>query len=385
MNPGDVSGAPAALEPSAAHARRRVALDEQAHRLRPLQAFVAGSLAVVVISVALVPFGQDLPRAVPALLLLVPVLAAGLLAGRLLAATIALEAAFALALAFLPPIGSPLVELTHDAVALGIFAVVAGALGVIIASVVTSERRRSLAERAQVEALQAVDAQRSALLRSVSHDLRTPLASIRAVVTDLQDDAPFDVATRIELLGLVATETERLDRLVANLLSMSRIEAGAFLPNRQPVEVAELIEACVERLRRALVGVEVVVDVDDEGLVAFGDYTQLDQVVTNLVENAARHSPPGGQVTIAARRVDAAVRIVVSDQGPGIPAELRDVVTEPFRGIGSQASTGIGLAICRSIAEAHGGRILVDDEPGGGARISIEVPDDAPLGAGDRR
>ncbi len=357
------------------------AVTDGAHRLRPLPAFIAGSIAVVVICGVLVPFGEGLPRVVPALLLLAPVLAAALLSGRLVAATLALEAALAFALGFLPPIGSPAVELAHDIVALAIFIVVAGALGVIISTVVTSERRRSLAERSQLTLLQAVDAQRAALLRSVSHDLRTPLASIRSVITDLQSNAPYDRSTRAELLDLVAAETERLDRLVANLLSMSRIEAGAFLPDRQPVDVAELVDECTTRLQRALDHVDLVVSVPSGLPAALGDYSQLDQVMTNLIENAARHSPEGGRVTIRARAGDDTIAISVSDEGPGIPVELRDVVLEPFRGVTSSDSTGIGLAICRSIIEAHDGTISVDDEPGGGAQISFVVPTDPPVGA----
>lgn len=356
------------------------------HLVAPLTAFVAASVVVVAITVILVPFGQDLPRVVPALLLLAPVIAAGLLSGRLVAAAVALETAMAFALGFLPPIGSPLVELTHDAIALAIFAVVAGALGTIISTVLTSERRRAQAERAQVVSLQEVDAQRSALLRSVSHDLRTPLASIRAVVTDLQADMPFDVETRDELLAIVAAETERLDRLVANLLSMSRIEAGAFLPEREAVDVAELIEVSVGRLEHALDHVEVVLEVADDLPPVPGDFVQLDQVVANLVENAARHSPEGGRVTVRAEREPGGgfVRVSVLDEGPGIPEEQRHEVLEPFRSGGGSSSTGIGLAICRSVVEAHDGTIHVDEAPHGGACLVVRLPAELGVGAGDR-
>ena len=356
------------------------------HLVSPLTAFVAASVVVVVITVILVPFGQDLPRVVPALLLLAPVLAAGLLSGRLVAAAVALETALAFALGFLPPIGSPLVELTHDAIALAIFVVVAGALGTIISTVLTSERRRAQAERAQVVSLQEVDAQRSALLRSVSHDLRTPLASIRAVVTDLQADAPFDVATRDELLAIVAAETERLDRLVANLLSMSRIEAGAFLPGREAVDLGELIEISVGRLEHALDKVEVVLEVAEDLPAVEGDFVQLDQVVSNLVENAARHSPEGGRVTVRAEREAERGTVVISvlDEGPGIPEAQRQEVLEPFRSGDGSTSTGIGLAICRSVIEAHDGTIHVDDAPHGGACLVVRLPADLGVGAGDR-
>lgn len=348
---------------------------------------MAASVVILAITAVLVPFGQDLPRVVPALLLLGPVIAAGLLSGRLVAAAVALEAALAFAAGFLPPLGSPVVELTQDAVALAIFVLVAGALGTIISTVVTSERRRALAERSQVASLQAVDAQRSALLRSVSHDLRTPLASIRAVITDLQADTPFDLDTRDELLGLVAAECERLDRLVANLLSMSRIDAGAFLPERDAVDLAEVAELSVARLEHALVRVRIELDLAEDLPVVEGDFVQLDQVVSNLVENAARHSPEGGRVTIRVAAEDdrRAVRLTVEDEGPGIPPELRTQVLEPFRTGSGPVSTGIGLAICRSIVEAHDGTIRVDDAPHGGARLVVRLPAEGRVGPGDRR
>ena len=354
--------------------------------MTPLAAFAAASVVVLAITAVLVPFGQDLPRVVPALLLLVPVIAAGLLSGRLVAAAVAIETAVVFALGFLPPIGSPFVELAHDAIALAIFAVVAGALGTIISTVVTSERRRALAERSEVASLQELDVQRSALLRSVSHDLRTPLASIRAVVTDLQADTPFDSATRGELLEIVAAECERLDRLVANLLSMSRIEAGAFLPERDAVDLAELVETSVARLEYALVHVQIALELADDLPSVEGDFVQLDQVVSNLVENAARHSPDGGRVTVTAEaEADRSmVRLTVVDEGPGIPVALRAEVLEPFRTAGEPTSTGIGLAICRSIIGAHGGTIHVDDAPHGGACLVVRLPTDRSVGAGDR-
>ena len=208
--------------------------------LSPLRVFAIGSLAVLAITLALLPFGTDLTRAGPALLLMVPVIGAAIFGGWLAAAGVAFEASMAFAVGFLPPIGSPAVSVGDDLAALVLFIVVVGATGILVAGIVASQRRHLIADELRIDALEQADIQRAALLRSVSHDLRTPLATIRAVATDLSSDVSFEPATRDELLGLVVDEAERLDRIVANLLSLSRLEAGSFLPDRQAVDVGEL-------------------------------------------------------------------------------------------------------------------------------------------------
>ena len=245
---------------------------------------------------------------------------------------------------------------------------VAGAAGVLVATVVATERGRLAAEQAQAETLREVDRQRTALLRSVSHDLRTPLATIRAAATDLDTDVPYDAATRSELLGMVVEETERLDRIVANLLSLSRIEAGALLPDRQAVDIGELIDACTHRLHRLLArqGLEVAVD-DDLPLVR-ADYSQLDQVLTNVLENAARHSPPTAR-SVSRRPGSGAGDGGHRDRSTTAPGSTlaggrRSSSRSPPRR--ATSSRGVGLAICRAVVEAHGGTIVAGGSPPGG-------------------
>ena len=152
-------------------------------------------------------------------------------------------------------------------------------------------------EAHRLDLLERVDEQRRALLRSVSHDLRTPLAAIRAATSDMRDGAGYDDATRDELLDMVGDEAERLDRLVANLLSLSRIEAGAFQPDRQAVALDELVADRVHRLARVFRDVTVEQAIVRRALpLVDADYSQLDQVLTNLLENAARHSPDGASI-----------------------------------------------------------------------------------------
>jgi len=342
-------------------------------------ATVLGALLVVVAAVVLIPFRGQTSTATDALVLMVPVVAAAWIGGRRSALVTAALATVTLEVEFLPPYGTFKLDLFDDAVALVVFAAVALAVGTLVA---LEGERRELAERradkiealyeqqrslqqeqerlaAEKRALELIGDYRSALLRSVSHDLRTPLATIRAVTSDLQVGADYDDATRKELLDLVVDETERLDRLVTNLLSLSRIEAGSLEPERQAVALDELLSARVRKLNRLLRDVRVQVDVPFTLPLADADYTLVDQVVTNLLENAARHSPSGGLVRVRARAHEQWIEVAVSDHGPGIDPRERDRIFEPFqRGEGS-TSSGVGLAICKAIVEAHGGSIAV--------------------------
>ena len=246
-----------------------------------------------------------------------------------------------------------------------------------LAEVAELERSRAQlqAEAQRAQQLEEIESQRRAMLRSVSHDLRTPLATIRAVTSDLRAGAPYDEETRNELLDTVADEAERLDRLVANLLSLSRIEAGVLKPDRQAVDVDELVRDRVRSLGRLFRQVRIVVDVPHDLPLVDGDYSQLDQLVSNLLENAARHAPPRSTVTISARQAgDSTVEVSVSDEGVGVPQPEIQHIFEPFRRGDGSRSSGIGLAICRAVAEAHGGRIWVNRTPGGGATFTSSLP-----------
>ena len=360
-----------------------------------------GLTVAAILVAALLPLRGDISPATPALLLVLPVVIGAVAGGSRAAVAVALAAALALDLLFLPPYGRPDVAVAEDVVALLLFLAIALAVGSLVAIEaqrrVTAEQRTAeleaandqLAElsedRARLEeethrlrVLEQVDVQRSALLRSVSHDLRTPLATIRAVTTDLQDGPDYDVATRRELLTLVGDEAERLDRLVANLLSLSRIEAGAFAPERQAVDLDELLRERGRRLAAmfAASSVRLVVDVEDDLPLVDGDYTQLEQVVTNLLENAARHAPFRSTVTVSAHRRPRfeAVEVMVVDEGTGVSDYERSRIFDAFRRGEGSRSSGIGLAICKAVVEAHGGTIEVRRTEGGGATFAFTLP-----------
>ncbi len=210
--------------------------------------------------------------------------------------------------------------------ALVVFLVVAVVVGGLVGTVAAADRQRIRAEAARAQALEEVDRARTGLLRSVSHDLRTPLATIRAVATELQSGTEYDQPTRDELLGLVGAEAERLDRIVENLLSMSRIEAGTFAPDRQAVDLAELVTASADRLHRVLTGLRLELDIAPDLPLVPADYSQIDQVLSNLLENAARHSPPDApvRITVAIERDATPTEVTVSvvDRGPGVDPAL---------------------------------------------------------------
>lgn len=355
-----------------------------------------GAALVVAATAALVPLRDDITRASPALVLVIPIVVAGLVGGRGAAVIAAAGAALAFNVAFIPPYWRLEVHAPDDIVALTVFGFVAIVVGTLVAregerrqsaeeraaeleilnqelQTIQAERQRLADEAVRATVLERVDEQRAALLRSVSHDLRTPLAAIRAVVSDLLSGAPYDEATRAELLTLVGDEAERLDRLVANLLNLSRIEAGALRPERQEVAIDELVVDTVRRLGRLLATRRVQIELPPLPVVQ-GDYTQLSQVVSNLLENAARHAPPKSTIRIGGRERSQVIEVWVDDEGAGVLPLDRHRIFEPFRRGEGSSSSGIGLAICKAIVEAHGGQIAVDGSPRGGARLCFTLP-----------
>jgi signal transduction histidine kinase len=223
--------------------------------------------------------------------------------------------------------------------------------------------------------LEAADRHRRELIANVSHELRTPISVLRAVLENVVDGVtgPDDAQVKRAL-----AQTERLGRLVGELLDLSRLEAGAVPLDLSDFEVAPFLARAVDEAAAAR-GVRFALSVEPSGLTACADQSRLHQVVANLVDNAAKHSPHGGVVRIGARaRPGGAVRIEVADEGPGIPEGERVRVFERFtRGGGSGqptgGGTGLGLAIARWAVELHGGTIEVAPSARG-ALIRVDLP-----------
>jgi two-component system sensor histidine kinase KdpD len=218
---------------------------------------------------------------------------------------------------------------------------------------------------------------RAALFSSVTHDLRTPLASVTASVTSLLDtEASFSAEDRRVLLETIRDEAVRLNRLVGNLLDLSRMRAGALVPNATPASIEEVIEGVLARLQPLLAGHDVRLMLREDLPDVRIDVVQIDQVLTNLLENAAKFTPRGAPITVAASRWQETVEVRVADRGPGIPPTEREHVFEPFvRGDGQPSTgAGLGLSIGRAIVESHGGRIWIEGTPGGGTTVVFRLP-----------
>jgi two-component system sensor histidine kinase KdpD len=226
-----------------------------------------------------------------------------------------------------------------------------------------------------VEMLQEVDRLRRSLVSAVSHDLRTPLATIKVAVSSLRNPgASMSETDRQEMLGLVEAQADRLDRLVTNLLDMTRLQAGVLEPRRQSVTLGSIVEDAVGALGPANGPAHLCVKLPDHLPVVDVDRVLVGQVFANLLENAARFAPDGTPVTVSAIALPDAIRVTVADQGPGIPASDRDGIFEMFSRNDAGGRAGLGLAIAKAFVEAHGERIWLEDSSNGGARFSFDLP-----------
>jgi K+-sensing histidine kinase KdpD len=254
---------------------------------------------------------------------------------------------------------------------------------------------RSAFERAShAEALRQSERLKSALLDAVTHDLRTPLTSIKASVTTLLDELKTNTSDaspavlseegRREMLEVINEECDRLNRFVEGLVEMARIEAGEFRLRRRWGTIEEMVEMALARAKTLTDQHPVEVDIENNLPVVLVDARAVSEVIYTLVDNAAKYSPAGTLIHISASRADGEmIRASVEDRGPGIPIELRERVFDKFfRAIrdgdsirSHPSGTGMGLAIARGIVEAHSGRIWIESGAGGlGTRVVFELP-----------
>ncbi len=214
--------------------------------------------------------------------------------------------------------------------------------------------------------LEESDRLKSALLSSVSHELRTPLATIKASVTSLRSgEVAWESTARDELLAAVDDEADHLNRLVGNLLDMSRIESGALKPKLQWNLIGEILSGVIARMRQSIVNHRLVIDIPEALPLVPVDYVQMEQVFSNLISNSLKYAPAGTTIAVRARREkDSTLLVEVSNQGPPVPEEHLNRIFDKFYRVTAAdrvTGTGLGLSICKGIIEAHGGRIWAEN------------------------
>ena len=369
----------------------------------------ASAVAALTVALKLLGGGVNSTTVALALLLAVLFIAARMESGPALVASVL--AAFSFNFFFLPPFGTLHIAEPENWVALAAFlltAVIAGQLstrarrraeeaeaGRLEIERLYEELRNAFERASHAEALRQSEKLKSALLDAVTHDIRTPLTSIKASVTTLLDElrgrayegqrVALGAESRREMLEVIDEESDRLNRFVEGLIELARIEAGELRLRLRWGAVDEVVAAALARAapltRNHRLGVEL-----EDGLPAVRvDPHAVAEVVYTLVDNAAKYSPPGTTIRVAAGRAeDEMIRIAVEDEGQGIPAGVRERVFDKFfratrdgdtGGGRSPAGTGMGLAIARGIVEAHGGRIRVEGRAAGaGARVVFTLP-----------
>jgi two-component system sensor histidine kinase KdpD len=272
--------------------------------------------------------------------------------------------------------GAPAFSATDDR----LLSAVANQLGLAI------ERVRLREEVMEAEILRRADELKTALLNAVSHDLRTPLSSIIASAGSLlQEDVSWTGEERRDFAHAIEDEAQRLNRLVGNLLNLSRIEAGSLRPDKGWYDFGALLDDVLGRLRPLTASHSLVADVPDDLPPVLLDYVEVDEVLSNLIENAAKHTPARTDIRVAARQVNGELEVEVADRGPGIPPDALPRLFEPFYRVskaGQPKGTGLGLAVAKGIVEAHGGRIWAENRAEGGARFAFTLPLNPPNGAG---
>ncbi|HEY3670173.1 MAG TPA: ATP-binding protein [Acidimicrobiia bacterium] len=280
---------------------------------------------------------------------------------------------------FIPPRGSLPLNSVDDVASLIAFVFAAAACSVVVTRLNSMRRKAEAHERAAYDAelAAAINENRAAFLSSMTHNLRTPLASIRAAADTLRSpSARMDDPTRARLVATVHDEADRLERLVGKVLELSRVHAGVLEPEPEATDVAELTREAVRRLRHVAPHHSIDLAVEGDLLVVDTDPAMLELVLVNLLENALRYGPTGTDIGVFARAVGTGCEIRVVDHGPGIAPADRERVFEEFVRLDGPGS-GLGLAIARAVTECQQGSLTYETTPGGGATFVVALPGDA--------
>ncbi|HEV7683182.1 MAG TPA: DUF4118 domain-containing protein [Pyrinomonadaceae bacterium] len=372
--------------------------------------YVGAVLGAVLVTALLAPFHDQINSTTVSLSFLLVVLFVALFWGSGPALLASVLAVVSLNYFFLPPLYTLSIAHPQNWIALAAFFTTALAVGQL------SARARRRAEEAETgrreierlyqelqsaferasyaEALRQSEKLKSALLDAVTHDLRTPLTSIKASITTLLDEVrgrspedqvvALDAESRMEMMEVIDEESDRLNRFISGLIDLARIEAGELHLRRSWGTVDEIVATALSRAESLTKGHQVILNVEAELPVVRVDERAVSEVVYTLVDNATKYSPPGTSINISARRsAEGTVTMAIEDQGEGIATNLRERVFDKFfratrdGDISTQqpSGTGMGLAIAKGIIEAHGGRIWIEAAAGGrGTRVAFTLP-----------
>jgi K+-sensing histidine kinase KdpD len=383
---------------------RRSVLDHKA------AGYVVAALSVTVLTVLLKAIGTHINAATVSLALLLNVLFIATRWGSLPALAASILAMLCFNFFFLPPFGTFTIAATDNWIALLAFLVTAVTAGQLSASArrraeeaelgrreierLYAELRDAFERASHAEALRQSEKLKSALLDAVTHDLRTPLTSIKASITTLLDEirrstdgeppVSLDRESRVEMMEVIDEETDRLSRFVNGLIELARIEAGELNLRRRWSAVEEIVSTALLRAEPMTRNHRVELDVERELPGLRVDERAVSEVVYTLIDNAAKYSAKGSTIRISARRAgEEQIEMSVEDQGPGIPVDLRELVFDKFFRAtrdgdirkGQPSGTGMGLAIAKGIVEAHEGRIWIESGSGGkGTRVLFTLP-----------
>jgi two-component system sensor histidine kinase KdpD len=373
--------------------------------------YLWATLAISVVTLALAPFRLNINSTTVALALLLAVLFIATLLGSRPALLASLIAVLVFNFFFLPPFHTFTIADPQNWIALTAFLVTAITVGELSARArhraeeavrgrreierLYEQLRAAFEQASHAEALRQSEALKSALLDAVTHDIRTPLTSIKASVTTLLDDGPgpavsgeqrlgLDLEGRQELLEVINEEADRLNSFIQSLIELARIEAGAMVLRRRWGVIDEIVAAVMKRAAPLTRSHRLAVEIEKDLPAARVDSEAIAEVVYTLVDNATKYAPLNTVIRISARRTtNEMIEIAVEDAGPGIPVALRESVFDKFfsttqatgQGLARPSGIGLGLAIARGIVSAHGGQIWVADGPDGkGARLTFTVP-----------
>jgi two-component system sensor histidine kinase KdpD len=359
---------------------------------RPALGYVSAIAGVLAATLLLIPFRDHINSTTTSLVFLLVVLLAAILFGSRPALVASVMAALSFNYFFLPPYYTLTIAEPQNWVALIAFLAVALTVGQLSAN---ARARAEMAEdlykqlqdafeqASEAEAVKKSEKLKSALLDAVTHDLRTPLTSIKAATTMLIDEnskhavhRTLDPERSADLLEVINEETDRLNTFVESMVELARIEAGDLNWPQTTVAVDEIVTGAVRRAVGIVGGRHMNIDIEPELPLLNVDARSISEVIFNLIDNAVKYSPDETPIEITARRVNGKVEFAVQDQGPGIAqAERENVFQKFYRRDNASKGFGLGLAIARGIVEAHGGHIRIG-ESAAGCRVVFEIPVD---------